>query len=181
MLIDNIIKLLIIKYGDSMKWNLNYIQKYAKPSFKFNEKIKFEKNLITKITGLYNLENIEVEGVLRFLESTEHCFIEFNVKGIMKMKCALTNEDLDYEFNDSDSVTFSFSTSDSDYEIILAKGNTIDLTPFVWQLIVVNVPLKVVKKDIKLENNINLNTKNDIKEDKIDPRLECLKNYFDKH
>ena len=163
-----------------MKWNLNYIQKYAKPSFNFNEKIEFDKELTSKITGLFGLENVEVNGTLRYLSSTDHCFIEFEVKGIMKLKCALSNEDVDYQFNDKDNITFSFSATDDD-EIIFAKGNTIDLTPFVWQLIVVNVPLRVVKNNINLEKNININNEINKNEEKIDPRLECLKNYFDKH
>ena len=41
--------LYIIKNGDIMKWNLNYIQKNAKPSFTFNENIEFEQKLVDKI------------------------------------------------------------------------------------------------------------------------------------
>lgn len=163
-----------------MKWNLSYIQKYAKPSFKFSEKISFEEKIITKITGLYGLENIEVTGTLKYLDSINHCVVDFEVKGIMKVKCAISNEDIDYSFSDIDNVTFSFDSTDDD-EIIQAKGNTIDLSPLVWQLIVVNVPLKVVKDNINDNSRLNCMTKNDQNDKKIDPRLECLKNYFDKH
>ena len=167
-----------------MKWNLNYIQKNAKPSFNFNEHISFDEELIKKINGLYGLENIEVNGKLKYLESISHCVIDFEVKGTMKLKCALSNEDINYEFKDEDSVTFSFFNDNNDDDIIYAKGNMVDLTHSVWQLIVINVPLKVVKEGSKITNQSGKNWKIGEEEEKkerpIDPRLESLKNYFDK-
>jgi uncharacterized protein len=166
-----------------MKWNLNYIQKNAKPSFNFEENIIFDDNLIKKINGLYGLENLSVIGKLKYIESIEHCVIDFEIKGTMKLKCALSNEDINYYFSDTDSLTFSFENSD-DEEIIFAKGNVVDITPYIWQLIVVNVPLKVVKEGYNIENKIGKNwkisTEEEKKEQTIDPRLESLKNYFDK-
>ena len=102
----------------------------------------------------------------------------------MKLKCALSNEDIDYTFSDSDSLTFSFESNNEDDEIIFAKGNVVDIDPYIWQLIVVNVPLRVVKEGYSLENKQGKNWKIGVyeeeKEPAIDPRLESLKNYFDK-
>ena len=54
-------------------------------------------------------------------------------------------------------------------------------------MIVINVPLKVVKEGAVLEKKVGKNwqigdfeEKNEPKEKPIDPRLESLKNYFDK-
>ena len=170
-----------------MKWNLNYIQKNAKPSFNFEENIEFENDLIKKINGLYGLNNLKVSGKLKYIETIGICIIEYKVEGIMQMKCALTNEDLNYYFADEDSISFKFY-DDGDDDFVYAKGNTIDLIPYIWHLIVVNVPLRVVKEGAKLNNLTGKNWKigeNDEKlntnERKIDPRLESLKNYFDKH
>ena len=178
--------LYIIKNGDIMKWNLNYIQKNAKPSFTFNENIEFEQKLVDKITGLDHLKSVNVKGTLKYLDSIAQCIIDYEVSGIMEMRCAITNEKVDYKFKDEDTVSFKFINDDDD-EVIFAKGNTVDLTPSVWQLIVVNVPLKVVKEGAKLENKSGKNwqigqniEKNEPKEKSIDPRLESLKNYFDK-
>ena len=170
-----------------MKWNLTYIQKNAKPSFNFEEEISFEDALVKKLNGVYALSKVKVSGKLKYIDSIAQCMIEYQVSGVMKMKCAITNEDVDYKFNDQDTVNFTFDSKEEDDEIIYAKGNTVDLAPIVWQLIVVNIPLKVVKKGAKLENKEGKNWKigdfnkeNEPKERTIDPRLESLKNYFDK-
>ena len=171
-----------------MKWNLAYIQKNAKPSFNFEEEISFEEALVKKLNGVYALSKVKVSGKLKYIDSIEQCMIEYQVSGVMKMKCAITNEDVDYKFNDQDTVSFTFDSKEEDDEILYAKGNVIDLIPCVWQLLVVNVPLKVVKAGAKLEKKAGKNWKigefeeENVEEEKqIDPRLESLKNYFDKH
>ena len=136
-----------------MKWNLNYIQKYAKPSLDFSEEIIFEDSIINKLNGVYGLENITVIGKLKYISSISQCTVDFKVCGFMKMKCAISNEDINYKFEDSDTIVFSFEKTDDDSEIIFAKGNIIDLDPYIWQLIVVNVPLKVVKEGAKLSKS----------------------------
>lgn len=170
-----------------MKWNLNYIQKNAKPSFLFNEEISFEEELIKKLSGVQKLSKIKVNGKLKYIDSIAQCIIEYEVSGTMKMKCAITNEDVDYNFKDEDTINFTFNSKEEDDEIIFAKGNIVDLIPYVWQLIVVNVPLKVVKEGAKLVKKSGKNwnigeieEKNDEEENEIDPRFESLKNYFDK-
>ena len=170
-----------------MKWNLNYIQKNAKPSFLFNEEISFEEELIKKLSGVQKLSKIKVNGKLKYIDSIAQCIIEYEVSGTMKMKCAITYEDVDYSFKDEDTINFTFNSKEEDDEIIFAKGNIVDLIPYVWQLIVVNVPLKVVKEGAKLVKKSGKNwnigeieEKNDEEENEIDPRFESLKNYFDK-
>ena len=44
-----------------MKWNLNYIQKNAKPSFNFEEKVTYDRALITKLNRVDDLKEITVK------------------------------------------------------------------------------------------------------------------------
>ena len=170
-----------------MKWNLNYIQKNAKPSFNFEENIEYDKALIEKLNRVDDILDIKVKGNLKYIDSISQCLVKYTVSGIMKVKCAITNEEIDYKFSDEEEVSFTFDSNEEDDEIIFAKGNIVDLAPIVWQLIVVNIPLKVVKEGAKLENREGKNwkigdfeTKKEEKDKPIDPRLESLKNYFDK-
>ena len=89
--------------------------------------------------------DIKVKGNLKYIDSISQCLIKYTVSGVMKVKCAITNEELDYKFSDEEEVSFTFDSNEEDDEIIYAKGNVVDLAPIVWQLIVVNIPLKVVK------------------------------------
>lgn len=171
-----------------MKWNLAYIQKNAKPNILFEEKISFDSFLINKLSGVKKIENVLVSGKLKYIDSISQCIIDFEVTGVMKMQCAISNEDVDFEFSDQDSISFTFNYKEESDELIYAKGNIIDLIPYIWQLIVVNVPLRVVKEGAKLKNlsgkNWKIGENREKKEEvekPIDPRLESLKNYFDKH
>ena len=171
-----------------MRWNYSYIQKNANPSFDFEETFSFDEDLIKKLNGVFGIENLKIIGKLKFLNSISQCSVEYQVSCILKMKCAITNENIDYELKDNDVKIFSFNSGDDDSDIIYAKGNIVDLVPYIWELIVVNVPLKVIKKGAKLTNTKGKNwkigdfeEKNEHDEKPIDPRLESLKNYFDKH
>ena len=143
--------------------------------------------MIEKLNRVDDILDIKVKGNLKYIDSISQCLVKYTVSGIMKVKCAITNEEIDYKFSDEEEVSFTFDSNEEDDEIIFAKGNIVDLAPIVWQLIVVNIPLKVVKEGAKLENREGKNwkigdfeTKKEEKDKPIDPRLESLKNYFDK-
>ena len=70
-----------------------------------------------------------------------------------------------------------------DEDAIEVKRDTVDLTPVVFQEIMMDVPMRVVKDGATLKTEGNgwkvLNEKDEGKdEDYIDPRLAKLKDYF---
>ena len=54
--------------GDIMKWNLNYIQKNARPSFNFEETLVYDEKLVHKLNGVDGIKDIKVKGKLKYSE-----------------------------------------------------------------------------------------------------------------
>ena len=70
-----------------------------------------------------------------------------------------------------------------DEDVIEVKRDTVDLTPVVFQEIMMDVPMRVVKEGATLKTKGNgwkvLNEEDvELEEDYIDPRLAKLKDYF---
>jgi len=91
------------------------------------------------VTKLYD-EGYSIDGIL---------------SGIMVLGDAITLEDVDYEFSTNISEEFDEFGTKSENNLKIIK-NTLDITEFLWQNILVEIPLKVVSeknKDLKLEGD----------------------------
>ena len=98
----------------------------------------------------------------------------------MIVPCSITLEDVEYDFHTKSLEVFSFDKVD-DEDVHEVKGDVVELLPVVFQLILMEVPLKVVKKGLKQypkgdgwevvkEEDYKKSEKKD-----IDPRLDKLK------
>lgn len=110
-------------------------------------------------------------------------YVDFQVKGQMILPCAVSLEDVDYPFDIKSATVFAFYKPLDDEDVIEVKRDTVDLTPVVFQEIMMDVPMRVVKDGATLKTEGNgwkvLNEKDEGKdEDYIDPRLAKLKDYF---
>ena len=91
------------------------------------------------VTRLYD-EGYSIEGVL---------------SGTMVLADAITLEDVDYKFSTNISEEFDEFGTKTENNLKIVK-NTLDITEFLWQNILVEIPLKVVSeknKDLKLEGD----------------------------
>lgn len=100
----------------------------------------------------------------------------------MVVPCAITDEDVLVEFKTEDDPVFSFGKTD-DEEAIEVKGDTVELMPVVYPLIMMEIPLKVVKpglKDYPKGDGWEVLTEEEYlreKQSQIDPRLAKLRDY----
>lgn len=81
--------------------------------------------------------------------------IEGNLSGTMVLGDAITLEDVDYPFNIEISEEFDEFGKKNENNLKIIQ-NTLDITEFLWQNILVEIPLKVVSeknKDLKLEGD----------------------------
>ena len=79
--------------------------------------------------------------------------------------------------------SFAFYKPQDDEDVIEVKRDTVELTPVVFQEIMMDVPMRVVKEGATLKTKGNgwkvLNEEDvELEEDYIDPRLAKLKDYF---
>ena len=101
---------------------------------------------------------------------------------MMIVPCSITLEDVEYDFHTKSLEVFSFEKTD-DEDVHEVKGDVVELLPVIFQLIVMEVPMKIVKEGltqypkgdgwevVKEEDYIKEKSK------EIDPRLAKLKEF----
>lgn len=165
-----------------MRWNLNWIIKH-KNDFVFDEKIAYEKDTFKNISNLNDVRDIEIKGKGHYNESTNQLYVDYSLRGVMVLPCAISLEDVDYPFEISNKVIFAFYKPNEDEDVVEAKRDTADLNPIIFQDIILEIPAKIVKEGAVLKQSGNgwrVINEDDIaeKDDEIDPRFAQLKDYF---
>ena len=166
-----------------LKWNLQWIVKQIDGRFSFDEKLTFPDEMFHNLSQINGLKDVHVVGQGRLDMKNRQLYVDFNVKGQMILPCAVSLEDVNYPFDIESTVIFAFYKPQEDEELIEVKRDTVDLTPVVFQEIMMEVPMRVVKEGATLKTKGNgwkvLNEEDDSQEeDYIDPRLAKLKDYF---
>ncbi len=166
-----------------MKWNLQWITKQKDGRFEFEETITFPSDIFHNLSQINGLKDVFVSGNGRLDMKHQQLFVDFSVKGQMILPCAVSLEDVDYPFEIDSSVIFAFYKPQEDEDYIEVKRDTVDLTPVIFQEIMMEIPMRVVKDGATLKTEgrgwkvLSEDDKGD-DEDYIDPRLAKLKDYF---
>ncbi len=166
-----------------LKWNLQWIVKQKDGRFDFEETLYFPSEMFHNLSQINGLKDVNVTGRGCLDMKNRHLYVDFKVKGQMILPCAVSLEDVDYPFEIESSVTFAFYKPQDDEDVIEVKRDTVDLTPVIFQEIMLDVPMRVVKDGATLKTEGNgwkvLNEEEEHEdEDYIDPRLAKLKDYF---
>lgn len=151
--------------------------------FSFDEMLTFPDEMFHNLSQINGLKDVHVTGHGRLDMKNRQLYVDFNVKGQMILPCAVSLENVDYPFNVESSVIFAFYKPEEDEEVIEVKRDVVDLTPIVFQEIMMDVPMRVVKEGATMKTNGNgwkVLNEEDAKQDEdyIDPRLAKLKDYF---
>ena len=96
-----------------------------------------------KDTDIVRLENIHASGKIERIEETTYK-IDLNIKGNMVLLCARSLEEVDYPINIFIDQNISEESSE---DLPLITQNMLDLRSIVWENIVLEVPLRVIKED----------------------------------
>ena len=91
---------------------------------------------------MLKLENVHVEGVIT-KTSIDTLALDLNITGNMYLACAITLKPVKHEFN----IQISDEKLAENENILRKDENTLELKPFLWENIVVEVPLRVVSDD----------------------------------
>ncbi|SET85759.1 uncharacterized protein SAMN05421676_109105 [Salinibacillus kushneri] len=111
---------------------------------------------------------------------------QLTISGMMILPCARTLADVEYPFTIKAVEMFSTSPyhKEGEDEIHEIHGEVLDLTPYIKENILLEVPLQVFADNVK-EKTVdegqgwNLVDENSRKEQKVDPRLAKLNQFFD--
>ncbi|MEG0823534.1 MAG: YceD family protein [Erysipelotrichaceae bacterium] len=149
----------------------------------FDELITFEPETFAKLNSLRGLHDVTVSGNVHYDSTSDLVYADLEVEGVMIVPCSITLEDVEYDFHTKSLEVFSFDKSNKDEDVHIAKGDVVELLPVVFQLIILEIPLKVVKpglNDYPKGNGWEVVKEEDYikeKSDDIDPRLAKLKEF----
>lgn len=165
-----------------LKWNLSWLLKQKNGDFTFSEDLVFPHETFRNVHSLLDLQDIHVEGTGHYEAGDQKVYVQLKITGTMILSCALSLEEVPYPFETESTEIFSFVKVKPDEDIHEAKRDTVDLTPIVFQNIVMEVPARVVKEGATVKTEGNgwkvLNGEEQVDAFDIDPRLAKLKDYF---
>ncbi|MRG85509.1 YceD family protein [Salinibacillus xinjiangensis] len=167
-----------------MKISLQKIKTQQSP-YTFDEEVD-----VTELEEMNNdirkISPVRVKG-----EATirgEQITVQFTVTGTMILPCARTLADVEYPFTVKAIEMFSTSLyhKEGEEEIHEVHGELLDLTPYIKENILLEVPLQVFAEDVD-ERAIEegkgwhiVNEKSEQKQ-KVDPRLAKLNQFFEQN
>lgn len=165
-----------------MKWSKLELLQAKNGTIEFEDTIDFEPAVFSKMHQIRGLQDVTVSGNIHYDASIERVFADLDIEGVMIVPCSITLEDVEYDFHTKSLEVFAFDKTD-DEDVHEVKGDVVELLPVIFQLILMEVPLKIVKKGLKQypkgdgwevvkeEDYIKA------KSDEIDPRLAKLKEF----
>jgi|SRR5690625_4394700 len=151
--------------------------------YSFSEKVDVS-DIIKLNNDIRKIGLVQVKGFCT-IDKSEFIF-NFNVSGVMILPCSRTLVDVPYSF--SFDATEIFSTEgninkedmDEDIQIHQISGDTIDLTPFIKENIILETPYRVISNEEMVDKGTGWTfyTEEMLQQEKeqaIDPRLSKLK------
>ncbi|MDD3999840.1 MAG: hypothetical protein PHX62_02965 [Bacilli bacterium] len=123
-----------------MKWSLQQLHKYNGESFTFSGTYNFEKE-IENISDILGISNVEVEGVGQNLYDDDFKF-DLKIRATLILEDARTLDPVDYPLNLEITEIYSPELRDDDTRLI--EKNTIDLRPLVWEVVLLEKPIRFV-------------------------------------
>jgi len=120
-------------------------------------------------SSIQKLENVKAKGYIR-LNAAEEYEINIDVNGSMELLDSITLEPISYDF--------SFNINDNLDDYLEKDKNLLDIKEFLWQNIVLEVPIRYTKSDAQNLKGENWEVINESKEEEIDPRMAKLNDLF---
>lgn len=127
--------------------------------------------------SLLAIKKVTVEAEVRGLGDIYEA--QVTVDADVVLECAYTLEPIDYHLHFRDVITFS-DVETEDEDMMYVPGNEIELDPFIFGLLMVEIPTKIIKKGAKppqsgegyrvLSEKAFLSERNQ----KTDPRFDIL-------
>ena len=149
-----------------MKIDLNELS--YKDKIDIDEIFSYNKDELST-SSIQKLDNVKVKGYIR-LNAAEEYEINIDVNGSMELLDSVTLEPITYDF--------SFTINDNLVDYLENNENLLDIKEFLWQNIVLEVPIRYTKSDADNLKGDHWKVINESEEKEIDPRLEKLNELF---
>ena len=164
-----------------MRWSKIDLIRLPNGYLNFEEEFSFDKSTFEKNSRIKELPNVKVIGSGHYDDTAQRLYIDLDISGEMVVPCDITFEDVTLPFQTTSSEIFSFY-KDEDIDVHETKKDIVELYPAIFQLIVMEIPYKVVKPGAKYPKGkgwevVSEEELIESKKDRIDPRLAKLKEF----
>lgn len=169
-----------------MKFTLMQIRKNTVHGpFTFQQNVNVSE-LVKLNNDIRQIDKVNVEGVC-IIEKKDIIF-DLTIKGDLILPCARTLVDVPYKLNIHATEVFTtsqqYTEEDEENEIHQITGEVIDLTPYIKENIVLNIPYRVFSDEKMIDKGEGWSyyvedEHQEVNEEKIDPRLKKLQLLLD--
>jgi len=168
-----------------MKWTINQLQKYRSKELLIDETVNADE--IMKIDQTIRaVSPMHITGKAD-IDSSKVTF-HLEIEGHLTLPCSRTLVDVKYPIHVETTEIFLLNNFDyeSDEEIHHIKGDLIDLTPVIHEILLLEVPMQVFAEESNEEGAPQSGKDWGVihekgKENKIDPRLAGLAKFFEQN
>ncbi|ULT58478.1 YceD family protein [Neobacillus drentensis] len=169
-----------------MKWTLNQLQKYRNKDFIIDEIIRVDEIKQVDPT-IREVSPMHITG-RGDIDSTKVTF-HLKIEGHLILPCSRTLVDVKLPINVDTTETFLLQGSvyETEEETYQVKGDLIDVTPIIREILLLEVPMQVFCEDVDSEEAAPQSGKDwevvseEDQSKKIDPRLAGLAKFFDEN
>ena len=139
-----------------MKWSVSQLRKLTTNPYHFSLEIDFS-NEAEQVEDIQSIGIALVEGTIsRVDDDIFRC--TYHLKVELVLSCSLTLEPVNYSMNFEQEDLIGYANENYD-DVVEISGNTVDLKAIVWDNIIVNIPIRIVRDDayeILASRNISL-------------------------
>lgn len=139
-----------------MKWSVSQLRKLTTNPYHFSLELDFS-NEAEHVEDIQNIGIALVEGTIsRVDDDIFRCV--YHLKVDLVLSCSLTLEPVNYSMNFEQEDLIGYANENYD-DVVEISGNTVDLKAIVWDNIIVNIPIRIVRDDayeILASRNISL-------------------------
>ena len=128
-----------------MKWSLQQLNRYSNEDLKFTTEFNFEE-YVGNVNGLLAISIFKVDGIGRCIGVDRYKF-DLHIEAVLDLEDSWTLEPVPFPI-DLDVVEV-FDRIDTDDDVRIIEKNTVDLTDVVWENILLSIPMRVVKSEVK--------------------------------
>lgn len=165
----------------SLKWTKSELLQAENNTIEFNDFIEFDETALTKVSHLRKLANVNVSGDIHYDQESDLAIANLHITGTMTVPCSISLEDVDVDFDTSSCEVYSFGKTE-DEDVHETKKDIVELYPAIFQLIVMEIPYKVVKEGVTYPKGkgwevVSEEDYQEVKKNEIDPRLAKLKEF----
>lgn len=131
-----------------MKWSLQQLNRYSNEDLVFSGEFNFDE-FVGTVNGLLSINNANVEGKCRCINIDRYKF-DLHITALLELEDSWTLEPVPFKVDLE--VTEVFDRVDTDEDVRIIEKNTVDLKDVVWENILLSIPMRIVKDEVKEVN-----------------------------